>query len=285
MALRSPRWGNPASRAVTAAHHPCVPPNDLRMVRHTLTFHVKPYSKVPSSPRAAGYNPHVQSRTLLALALVHVACTQPIEAPGARGNTVPRHIKPDSYERREIPNTPMHSLHVLETKDECGASCDFVQTAESSLTLQLSDGGEARAENTGELVERVTSVAGTSAQQTKWSRTWTGRWSERDNQIEVVLAPEAVGCSRIDEKGQTDTECAKRTELRLRCQLVSVDLVRPRNTAARAWACRARGKRDITSITPLPWVFGVSDPVVVLDGGNTNTPTRRYALKRRRSPQ
>lgn len=197
---------------------------------------------------------------------------------------MPRHVKPASYERRDVPNTPMRSLHVMETKDRCGSHCDFLQTAESSLTLHLNDGGEASAANTGELVERVTSVAGTSAQQTKWTRTWTGRWSERDNQVEVVLAPEQVGCSRVDEKGQTDTTCAERTELRLRCNLVSLDLVRPRNTSARAWACRARGTRDITSLTPLPWVFGVSDPVVVLDGGNSNTPTRRYALERRRRP-
>lgn len=211
---------------------------------------------------------------LLAPAML-VACTGPIAAPGSRGHTQPRHIKPESYEKRNVPRTPMRTHHVLEIEDDCGNDCDFRQTAESKVMLHLQENGVARAEDTGALVEQVVSRVATSATETKWKRTWTGSWSEGDDSLEVLLEPEEVGCTRTD--GNDDEPCAERQDLRLRCRLVQLSLVRPRNAATRAWACRARGLRNVSTVTPPPWVFGISEPVVILDGGSSHAPTRRYA--------
>lgn len=207
-------------------------------------------------------------------------CPTPVDAPGARGQTMPLHIKAPSYERRDVPRTPMKTDHVLELQDDCGNKCSYLQNSASSVMLHLSDHGVARAEDHGELVERVTAATGTTAQQTLWTRTWTGSWTEGADALEVVLKPDAVDCKRTTERGVVDQDCGKRRELRLRCKLVSLSIIRPRNTSARAWACRARGFRDAESITPLPWVFGTTDALVVLDGGNSHEPTRRYALQR-----
>lgn len=217
--------------------------------------------------------------TLLSLAAALVGCTKPIQAPGARGQTVPLHVKAPAYERRDVPRTPMTTEHVLELEDDCGNNCKFLQNAASTVTMHLADHGIASAKDSGELVERVTTGVATSAQQTVWTRQWSGRWTEGADAIEIVLKPDAVDCKRTTDRGVVDQDCGKRRELRLRCKLVSLSLVRPRETSARAWACRARGFRDAEAITPLPWVFSTDQPVVVLDGGTSHAPTRRYAAQ------
>jgi hypothetical protein len=60
--------------------------------------------------------------------------------------------------------------------------------------------------------------------------------------------------------------------------MTALPLIRPLDSTERAWACTTRGYRVADGITRLPWIFGLKQPVVVLDGGTTHEPTRRYAL-------
>ncbi len=227
------------------------------------------------------YNPVVRRRyaILTTLPALLAGCISAAEPPGTRGQPEPRHLKPESHGTRDIPIEPMRTQHVLEVKDACGNRCNFIQTAESSLSLQLTPDGVARAEDTGDLVEILQSSVAASSQQTAWSRTWLGTWQRDEQHLDITLKPELVGCKRTSKDGKMDDDCAQRRELRLQCSMVLLDLVRPRNTTARAWACRAKGLRATPALTPLPWVFGISEPLVVLDGGQSQTPTRRYALE------
>ncbi len=215
-----------------------------------------------------------------ATSLPTLGCGDAMSPPGARGQTVPRHIKSPSYDRRNVPTTPMTTQHVLEVHDHCGLRCNFLQNATTSITLHLQESGAATAHDEGRLIERLSSTTSTHAQQTTWQRRWSGTWTEAEDTLRIMLKPDTAECQRQSDRGGVEPNCAQPHELRLHCDLVSLPLVRPRNANAKAWSCRPRGYRADDAISPLPWVFGVSERVVVLDGGNRHEPSRRYALEK-----
>lgn len=212
------------------------------------------------------------------LLLVMWGCASDAEPVGARGLPIPRHIKPPKVEK-DIPDDPMITHHVLEMTDPCGGKCKYTRTGESMLSLHLAKNGVATATDEGERVERVQTSAAKNAERAKWKRTWTGSWSEGERAVEVVLKPTEHTCTRTNLDGGPDEACDEGDELRLRCKLVLLPLVKSKEARARAWSCETRIAPKATALTPLPWIFGVERRVVVLDGGRSDAPTRRYTTE------
>jgi hypothetical protein len=218
-------------------------------------------------------------RYALVLAPLILSCSAAAEPPGVQGKPWVRKDPLQKAARpRELPDTPLSSRDVLQTRDRCGGHCRFTRVGESTLMLHLADDGVAEAADEGVVRERVRSVAGNHAQTITWQRRWKGEWTVR-KRLHVTLKPVTQTCQSRVEDGVVDESCALPHELHLVCELVDLSLSRPPERSTRAWNCDAKTPSRAIGLSPLPWVFGTEDPVVVLDGGTRHAPTRRYSLE------
>ena len=171
----------------------------------------------------------------------------------------------------------MTSTHVQETQNHCGNNCRYTRSGESTVHIHFKADGTVSAEDAGAYTDALKSAGGTSHASTSWSRRWDGEWHAEDKVIRVKLKPIEATCNQ-DPPAETPSTCRQAREIHLRCRRSTLPLVRPRGAGAKALACRSRGLRRAEGMSTPPWVFGVEDPLVVLDGGTRHVPTRRYAL-------
>jgi len=174
--------------------------------------------------------------------------------------------------------------NVMEMADRCGRRCRFKVNAESTTTLRLSPNGVAEASDEGALLERLRAATIRSVHLTEWERGWSGSWSEGNGRLQVKLEPRELACKRTSDAGDVDNPCSP-LPLELRCRSITVGLSHPKGRTARAWSCRSKHPRRTHPLTQFPWVFGLHKSIVALDGGDSESPVRRYALRHEDKPE
>jgi hypothetical protein len=214
---------------------------------------------------------------LVGAAVLALGCaTTHGEAPAKPTGAVkrPQEASTDTYRKGDF-----SARHRRKLVQRCGHRCVYRQRGGSTLALKLAEGGQASADDQGQLVERFRSVAGATQHDTAWHRSWKGQWTEEGETVRVTLEPDLTDCTRRTGDGEAEAPCQP-TKLELTCEPTKV-LTRGKQRASElSWVCAPASPQETTGLTPFPWVFGMENALVMVDRGPTHSSKRLYARPR-----
>ena len=212
-----------------------------------------------------------------ALAILVVGCSAPYPALPGSGGDGELSEKASTRPKRKLLGT-WSARHWLDHLEQCGGGCQYRTRSYSTVGLELSANGVARAVDDGRTHERFTAHAGDRSHMTEWNRTWMGSWSEGADQLQLKLEETERSCHRTRDDGTREDLC-EAVKLQLQCERMRILLAQDKPRTAWAWVCDGQVPES-AGLTPLPWVFGEERVLVALDTGKNRPTARRYMTTR-----
>jgi hypothetical protein len=220
----------------------------------------------------------MKSTLPVALCVWWLGCTPPLTTPGVTGATPIRdddRPPPRDATSLALAKGQLHLVHAVDAVASCGGECALKSKSRSIVTLELAPNGVAALTDEGATIERFRSAAGSTKHLTEWRRSFTGSWTEGDQELKLRLDAKEATCTRTSGNGEPEQPCDAPSALELTCRTVKLK-VRSGGKKARAWVC-ATSRPGNNAATPAPWAFGIEQTLRSSDEIRGHQARRTYA--------